>query len=291
MRLAWVSDLHVDHQPDVLELLADRALGDQVEGLVVGGDVTHHLDVLEGALRRLRHAYARVLFVPGNHDLWARTEPGGSRVRYLDRLPGLCRRVRVDYLPSGPVAIGDGTVVGQTGWYDYSMRDPRLEAEVAPDAYQVGVHGRLAWADKAMITWDGITDGELTAWMAARLEADLASVPRDRPVLVATHMLPFDGLAPTHPMEWAFVRGFLGATALGEAITRGAAAGARVERCLAGHSHHARRVEVAIGARTVVAETSPLGYPREYGRAGLTLPEQLARRVAIVELGAPALAA
>ena len=276
-----MSDLHVDQNQEALELLEARAIADGVDALVVGGDVTHRLDLLETTLRRLRGAYPRVLYVPGNHDLWSREAKDASRVRYLDRLPALCRRLRVDYLPDGPVAVGDGTVVGQTGWYDYSMADARLALPL--DAYRVGTHERLAWADKVMVTWGGVDDAELTAWMDARLAADLERAPRDKPLVVATHMLPFDELAPEHPLQWAFVRGFLGATALGETIVRAAEAGAPIAHCLAGHSHWARRTEVTAAGRTIVAETSPLGYPREYGRAGLTLPEQLARRVAIVE--------
>jgi hypothetical protein len=232
------------------------------------------------------------VFVPGNHDLWC----GDSHARYLRELPAECARAGVGYLPTGPVAACGITLLGQTGWYDYSLRDPALAAAVPLSAYRDGRFGRLAWSDRHFVHWpecagaDGrVDDAALTVWMTARLRADLAAAPRDRPAVVVTHMLPFDGLAARRPLPWGFVRGFLGARALGDAIVEAAAGGLDIALAISGHTHFARRTTVRAGSRVVHAVTSPIGYPREYKRMGFPdVAALVEHRVRVVEIDVPA---
>jgi calcineurin-like phosphoesterase family protein len=291
--VAFISDLHVDHHPEVVELVAERAAAADVTALIVGGDISPSLQRLEETLVRLRAAGPRVLFVPGNHDLWSGGDGGAgssgtpdSRERYLHVFPELCARAGVDYLPEGPVALGGLVVVGQTGWYDYSLRDPRLDFLIPAAAYQAGRFGPLTWSDKRFVVWPGLAedrDPELAAWMAARLRRDLEAAPRDRPVIVATHMVPFAELVPRRPPPWGFVAGFLGASCLGEAIVAAAAAGAPVVHALCGHTHFRRQAQVRAGERDIPVETSPVGYPREVRLQAGGLPEHVAERLRIVE--------
>src|SRR5690349_9886749 len=80
MRVAYTSDLHVEHHPEVVRLVAQRVeqLGPDV--LVLAGDISHELSVVEDTLRPF--AGRKTLFVPGNHELWAKD----SEVRYLEEL-------------------------------------------------------------------------------------------------------------------------------------------------------------------------------------------------------------
>src|SRR5687768_16836374 len=72
-RLLAVSDLHVRH-PD------NRALADGLrpvsdgDWLLVAGDVAEQVDDVLGTLERLRARFARVVWVPGNHELWTRSK-------------------------------------------------------------------------------------------------------------------------------------------------------------------------------------------------------------------------
>ena len=303
MRLCFASDLHVEHHPQVAGLVAARARRLGAEVLVIAGDVGGRSSVIGPALVTLAEGAPVVAFVPGNHDLWCSESDRAddaplvdSRERYLRTLPEQCARAGVRYLPDGPIAACGITLLGQTGWYDYSLRDPALAAAVPLSAYRAGRFGRLAWSDRYFVRWPGCTgedgrvdDAALTAWMAARLRADLALVPRDRPAVVVTHMLPFDGLAARRPLPWGFVRGFLGARALGDAIVEAAAGGLNVALAISGHTHFARRTAVRAGTRLVHAVTSPIGYPREYKRMGFPdVAALVEHRVRVVEIDAPA---
>ncbi len=266
--------MHVDHHPEVVDLVAERAAG--AAALIVAGDVSARAAVVAETLERLRRAVPRVVFVPGNHDLWGKD----ARARYVHELADVCDRAGVEYLPAGPIAVDGVTLCGQTGWYDYSFADPSLA--LPREAYETGRYGHLAWGDKRYFRWPGRSDAELTAWMAERLAHDLSLVPRDRPVWVVTHMLPFVELVARRPAPWGFVNGFLGAAALGATIAAAAGRGVPVARVIAGHTHFRREAVVMLGGRSVVAETSPIGYPREVKLRGTDLAAHVAERVRCV---------
>jgi predicted phosphodiesterase len=259
VNVAFTSDLHIDHHPEVIDHITRQAVAARVEVLILAGDVCSGVDTLRQVLGHFRAHLPRVVYVPGNHDLWTQEGTPDSRARYLEVFPDLCAAARVDYLPDGPVVLPGLSLVGQTGWYDYSLRDPALDAEVPLAAYERGSFGPLAWSDRRFMTWPDVDDRALTAFMAARLRADLAATPRDRPAWVVTHMLPFAELVARKPLPWGFVGGFLGAAVLGEEILRAVAEGLDVRRAIAGHTHFRR--EARIGP--FIAETSPIGYPRE----------------------------
>lgn len=283
MRIAFTSDLHTDHHPELADLLAARVAG-KADVLVVAGDVSPSLENLSAVLRRLRSAVPVVAFVPGNHDLWCLPGTADSRDRYLDVLPSLCAEIDVAYLPNGPLAVDGVTLVGQTGWYDYSLRDPALDGQVPLSAYVRGSMGPLAWTDKQFVIWPGCDDRSLTALMVDRLARDLAAAPKGRPVFVATHMLPFVELVARRPLPWGFVNGFLGATALGSAIVAAARDGVRIVRAICGHTHFRRSAEIQAGPLRIPVETSPIGYPREVERQADSLAAHVAERLRIVDV-------
>src|SRR5262249_60031171 len=94
----------------------------------------HDLRVIESTLHVLApHAGLRALYVPGNHELWVdRTVGANSRDRYLDALGECAARAGFDYLPAGPVELAGVSFVGQTGWFDYSLRHPARDAPIPP---------------------------------------------------------------------------------------------------------------------------------------------------------------
>jgi len=281
LRIAFTSDLHTDHHPELTRLITERVAG-QADVLIVAGDVSPSPVNLAGVLARFREVVPIVAFVPGNHDLWSPRGTPDSRARYLEIFPALCAELDVRYLPAGPLALDGVTLVGQTGWYDYSMRDPAHDAAIPLDAYSRGSHGPLSWSDKQLIVWPGCDDRGLTAFMTERLAADLAAAPPGVPVWVVTHMVPFVELVARRPLPWGFVNGFLGATALGATIVAAAQAGLPIARAVSGHTHFRRTAEILAGGTSFPAETSPIGYPREIERQAPSLAAHVADRVRIV---------
>jgi 3',5'-cyclic AMP phosphodiesterase CpdA len=285
MRLALTSDLHVDHHPEVVALVAERARALAPDVLIVAGDVSSRLPTLEAALAGLRDAAPHVVFVPGNHDLWV--HPGeSSRARYERDIPAACARAGARAVGAEPFEIDGVVFCGVTGWYDYSLRNRELDAMFTRADYERGAWGRLRWNDTQHVVWPG-DDGALLdapaicAEQVASLERQLAEAGA-RPTVVVTHHLPFAGLVTSKgEPPWDFINGFMGSDKLGEAMLR--AGNVRAGVC--GHTHFRKRVDVDGRGGRFSVETSPVGYPREYARmAGLTLAERVADRVTLIEL-------
>lgn len=179
-RLLAISDLHVanrDNRDAVAEL---PRFGD--DWLIVAGDVGETLDQLAWTLERLQRRFARILWVPGNHDLWVRDDALAGEAKYR-ALVDVCRAhdvatpedpYPVFERPAGPIVLAPLFLL-----YDYSFRPDHVAAESV-----------LAWAREADIL---CTDELLlrpdpypsrAAWCAARcaltrsrLEAVDAALP------------------------------------------------------------------------------------------------------------------
>jgi 3',5'-cyclic AMP phosphodiesterase CpdA len=289
MRLALTSDLHVDHHPEVVERVVAEVHA-QTDGagadvLVVAGDLSSSVDNLGAALDRLRPAARRALFVPGNHDLWCLPGSPSSRERYERLLPDRARAAGFDPLGTAPVEIDGLQFVGVTGWFDYSLRNRDLDGTFTLEDYRRGAWGRLRWNDKLRIHWpdaDGapLDDPAICAEQVALLEAQLARVAGS-PTVVVTHHLPFIELTTSMgEPPWDFLNGFLGSDRLGAAIRR--AQGVRL--VLSGHTHFRRHLVLDGDGGPIRCEVSPVGYPREYKRAGLDLAARVRDRVALLDV-------
>jgi putative phosphoesterase len=286
MRLALTSDLHVEHHPEVIPLVCARVEALAVDVLIVAGDLTHDLDTLEAALAQLGKAAPRVVFVPGNHDLWCAAQGPNSRDKYEREIPARCARAGVVSLGAAPVEIDGVVFCGTTGWYDYSLRAKELDSTFSREDYVRGSWGRLRWNDKLRVTWpddDGqkLDDVGICDRMVGDLTRQLAEAGT-RPTVVVTHHLPLPELVTSRgEPPWDFINGFMGSDRLGAAMQR--AGNVRFGGC--GHTHFRKRAVVVGPAGEFAVETSPVGYPREYARyAGLTLAERVADRVTAIEL-------
>jgi hypothetical protein len=184
----------------------------------------------------------------------------------LTQLLECAAKAGVDYLPSGPVQLGEVSFVGQTGWFDYTLRNVHQDAHIPLEAYKRKHFGKLRWNDGVHVRFtEGdrvLDDGELAAWMEARLRADLARAAAG-PKIAVTHLLPFRELVLVRgAMPWDFLNGFMGSRGLGEVI----AADPEVRYVISGHTHTRRRARIErAGAPALIAQVSPIGYPREYG--------------------------
>ena len=70
-RLVAVSDLHVRYPDNRAVVDSLRPTSDD-DWLIVAGDVAEQVEDVTWALGLLRERFARVLWVPGNHELWTR---------------------------------------------------------------------------------------------------------------------------------------------------------------------------------------------------------------------------
>jgi len=125
-RLLALSDLHVAH-PKNRALIEQVPAGGPGDWLIVAGDVGEQFAQIEWALGVLAARYERVVWVPGNHELWSRrADPVTARgVARYESLVAMCRRIGVltpeDPYPVWRGADGPVTVAPLFVGYDYSF--------------------------------------------------------------------------------------------------------------------------------------------------------------------------
>src|SRR4051812_218505 len=126
-RLVAVSDLHVSY-PENRKIVEGLKAGSPADWLIVAGDVGDRLAEIEWALGLLAERFARVIWAPGNHELWSRDDDAVRGVARYEQLIALCRRLGV-LTPEDPYAVWEGQggpvrVAPLFLLYDYSFRPP-----------------------------------------------------------------------------------------------------------------------------------------------------------------------
>uniref|UniRef100_A0A7S1SD66 Calcineurin-like phosphoesterase domain-containing protein n=1 Tax=Alexandrium catenella TaxID=2925 RepID=A0A7S1SD66_ALECA len=75
VRRIWcVSDVHCDHEQNqsYFKQMDNTVFKEDV--LILAGDISHELDVLETVFTACKERFAEVFFVPGNHELWVKND-------------------------------------------------------------------------------------------------------------------------------------------------------------------------------------------------------------------------
>jgi 3',5'-cyclic AMP phosphodiesterase CpdA len=189
--LLAVSDLHLGHQENRRVLERIRPVG-PADWLLLAGDVSERAADLDWALRVLASRFARVVWAPGNHDLWThRRDPldlrGEARYRHL---VGLCRQAGV-LTPEDPYEVFDGgegpvRIAPLFLLYDYSFLTPGTASkqESLDHAYRTGV----VCTDEYLLHPDPYPSRE--AWCRARVTATerrLAACDPATPLVLVNH--------------------------------------------------------------------------------------------------------
>ncbi|AKE41439.1 Serine/threonine-specific protein phosphatase [Corynebacterium kutscheri] len=104
---------------------------DPSDWLIVAGDVAERTELVISILNKLRKRFAKVIWVPGNHELFSRsTDRYQGRAKY-DELVAGCRKIGV-LTPEDPYPIFHGiTIVPLFTLYDYSFRPQGTTVEEA----------------------------------------------------------------------------------------------------------------------------------------------------------------
>jgi predicted phosphodiesterase len=172
MKLLAISDLHVGF-PANRRALAEMSPHPD-DWLILGGDLGETEDHLAYVLDTLERRFARLIWVPGNHELWTLPHTGMARGedKYL-RLVDVCRRRGVvtpeDPYVTWPGADGHRVIAPLFLLYDYTF---------CPDHVSAGQ--ALAWArdaggdcaDEHLLHADPYRSK--AAWCEARCEATSA---------------------------------------------------------------------------------------------------------------------
>ncbi|WP_344137480.1 metallophosphoesterase [Saccharopolyspora halophila] len=144
--LLAISDLHISYAEN-RDIAAELEPESESDWLIIAGDVSEIVEDFEQILRLLAERFAKVIWVPGNHELWTHPQDAvqlRGEHRYRE-LVGICRRLGV-LTPEDPYPLWTGE--GGPAWivpmfvgYDYSFYPPgaRNKTEGLEIAYASGV--------------------------------------------------------------------------------------------------------------------------------------------------------
>ncbi|MBG6160496.1 putative phosphodiesterase [Labrenzia sp. EL_195] len=191
MKLRAISDLHLA-SPSNREALDELQTAPD-DWLIVAGDIAERFEHIKFAFEVFERKFAKVFWVPGNHDLWAipeeRDQPAlAGEARYL-ALVALARQYGI-HTPEDPYETWNGpggahVVAPLFLLYDYSFRpqDIKRDDVVAWARAQNSVCADETFLDPA--PWDSRED-----WCASRCretELRLQEVPDGMPTILINH--------------------------------------------------------------------------------------------------------
>ncbi|MGX8904921.1 metallophosphoesterase family protein [Streptomyces netropsis] len=256
-KLLAVSDLHVAYQENRAIIESLRPESDD-DWLILAGDVAELYEDIEWALRLLSGRFAKVVWAPGNHELWTHPkDPVDLRgeQRYL-HLVELCRSLGVA-TPEDPYPVWQGedgpvTVAPLFVLYDYTFRAPG--ATTKEESLRIAYDSGIVCTDEHFLHPDPYPTRD--AWCRARVAATerrLAGVgPEHRTVLVNHFPLTRE---PTRILRYPEFAQWCGTELTADWHVR-----YRATAVVYGHLH-IPRVTWSDGVRF---EEVSIGYPREW---------------------------
>lgn len=259
--LMAVSDLHITYDEN-REITADLRPESASDWLIVAGDVAEKTADVRWALELLAGRFAKVVWTPGNHELW--TTPGDpDQTRGVERYENqvaMCRELGV-LTPEDPYATWEGEggpvlVAPLFVGYDYSFHAPG--ATTKERSLEIAHEAGIVCTDEYYLFPDPYESRD--AWCRARAaetEARLAACDPATPLVLVNHYPTVR--EPTHILRYPEFAQWCGTTLTADWHTR-----FRVAAMIYGHLH-VPRITHHDGVR--FQEVS-LGYPREWKRHG-----------------------
>ena len=215
MKLFALSDLHIGN-PDNRDALHDVKPHPE-DWLILGGDLGETEQHLAFVLGTLRDRFARLIWVPGNHELWTlpHREVARGEEKYL-RLVELCRRYDV-LTPEDPYVLWPGPpgprlIAPLFLLYDYSFRPTNVPVERAVDwAREAGIEcvdeyllhpdpypSRPAWCEARCRLTAARLEAALGQYDVPRCSSITSRCARSWPCCRSCRALPY-GVGPIAP--------------------------------------------------------------------------------------------
>lgn len=238
MRVFAISDIHVDYEMNA-RWLAELSASDYREDvLILAGDVSDSLERVEWALSILAARFLRVMYVPGNHELWVIRD--GKHHTSLDKFERLRAVVEQSGASMQAQAWERVAIVPLQGWYDYSFGSPSNEL-------------LESWMDFHACRWPAhFQMQDVAAYFQA---LNRPPPPHSGTLISFSHFLPRIDLMPTYiPRAKRVLYPVLGSMRLEEQLR---ALKSRIH--VYGHSHVNR--QIAIDDVTYI--NNAFGYPDE----------------------------
>jgi len=239
MRIFALSDIHIDYDVHA-KWIANLSCDDyQDDVLILAGDVTDARPLLDWCLSTLVKRFYKVLFVPGNHDLWVMRED--REKNSMQKFEDICALVESSGAWMQVFRERGISVIPVLGWYDYSFGEPSEEL-------------KSIWMDYRACRWpSGFTEKDVAAHFGA-LNSKHDSVAGEK-VITYSHFLPRIDLMPGFiPGAKKLLYPVLGSAQLDRQLRQ-----FNSNIHVYGHSHLNRQVEID----GVLYINNALGYPNE----------------------------
>lgn len=247
MRVFALSDVHVDYEENKQWIANLSSVDFRDDLLILAGDVCDSIRLLEWCLSALADRFAKVLYVPGNHELWVYRDerPGTSLDKFqqvLEVIENCGASMRVFHR-------NRLSIVPLLGWYDYSFGEPTEEL-------------LAAWMDYRACRWPDHFSVRDIAQHFFLLNDSVLSVTNDT-VISFSHFLPRLDLMPSYiPGHKRMLYPVLGSTTLEAQIRR-----LKPTIHVYGHSHVNRNLALD----GVLYVNNAFGYPQEVSIAAKRL--------------------
>jgi predicted phosphodiesterase len=239
MRVFTVSDIHVDFDANATWIAGLSTQDYRDDLLILAGDVSGSLRLLEGCLVALANRFRTVFYVPGNHDLWLTRDD--EHKTSLDKFEEV--RVIVENCGVRGTALHDDklSIVPLLGWYDYSFGKPCSELNEM-------------WMDFRTCKWpQSMGMREVTSYFVAMNQP--LSRPASNTVISFSHFLPRIDVMPHYISERnRILYPVLGTNLLEQQIRQ-----IRPDIHVYGHSHVNRHIKID----GITYINNAFGYPRE----------------------------
>lgn len=238
-RIFALSDIHVDYTENSnwIHNLSNFDYSNDI--LILAGDITDRLPLMEKTFKALCCKFSKVLYVPGNHDLWVKRSEEECSFDKFNKIHILAENCGIE---TRPYVYKNTCFVPLYSWYDFTFGE--LDESISK-----------RWSDFKACQWSGNFDHpDITEYFHAMNEKVIQSV--DHPTVISySHFMPRIDLMPDYiPPKKQLLYPVLGSAKLEEQIRQ---LNSKIH--VYGHSH-VNRSEVRDGSLYI---NNAFGYSHE----------------------------
>jgi predicted phosphodiesterase len=238
MRVFAVSDIHIDYLENRNWLFGLSADDYREDILILAGDISDKLDLLEQCFRSLSTKFLKVLFVPGNHELWVSRDGISSSI---NKYKHICEMAESCGISMQPFHVDSLSIIPLLSWYDFSFASP-------------GPKLLDTWIDFRACVWpDQLQPLGVTKYFLEKNECHLNLT--NKTLISFSHFLPRIDLMPSYiPQAYHYIYPVLGSELLETQIRI-----LKPDIHVYGHSHVNRHLTME-GVQYI---NNAFGYPSE----------------------------
>lgn len=267
MKIAVISDLHIDHNP--LDWSLFDTIQEQTNTIVVAGDISNDVDQTCRWLVNLRERFEKVIWIAGNHDFY---NTGFHKTKIIpnieysnkwptpytvaeiyDHYSRWSTEHDIMFLSRNSVQIDDVLFAGVTGWHDFQAGEPFAQKEQIDHWYRYLNDSRYVKWDKFAVDHNHvITAANLDTEFLKNTVSNNTSVSK---MVIISHHLPKRefAVAKPHDFIWTKLNGSFVNTAFEQISSE------NLKYWIYGHTHF--RSMKTLGPTTFVC--NPRGYLHE----------------------------